>query len=36
MVVAADAVIHAEIWARDPDNPDAFRLSNGLHFTVCP
>ena len=30
------SVINAEIWARDPANPDGFMLSDGLEFTVCP
>jgi hypothetical protein len=28
--------IHAEIWARDPQNADGYLLSNGLKFLVCP
>ncbi len=35
-IVVVGAAINAEIWARDPANPDGFLLSNGLSFTVCP
>jgi hypothetical protein len=35
-IVVPGAVIEAEIWARDPANPDTFLLSDGLQFTVCP
>ncbi len=35
-IVVSGAAINAEIWARDPANPDGFLLSNGLSFTVCP
>jgi hypothetical protein len=35
-IVVAGAVIHAEIWARDPPNADGFLLSDGLRFSVCP
>ncbi len=35
-IVLAGATIHAEIWARDPANPDGFLLSDGLAITVCP
>ena len=29
-IIVAGAVINAEIWARDPANPDGFLLSDGL------
>jgi hypothetical protein len=35
-IVVPGAVIHAEIWARDPANADGYLLSNGLQFAVCP
>jgi hypothetical protein len=35
-IVALGATINAEIWARDPNNPDGFLLSDGLMFVVCP
>lgn len=35
-IVVAGAAINAEVWARDPANPDGFLLSNGLEFVVCP
>ena len=35
-VVVEGAQIHAEIWARDPANPDGYLLSNALRFNVCP
>jgi uncharacterized delta-60 repeat protein len=35
-IITSGATIHAEIWARDPANPDGFLLSNGLQFSVCP
>jgi Beta-propeller repeat len=35
-IVVAGAAINAELWARDPANPDGFLLSNGLEFVVCP
>ena len=34
--VASGATVNAQIWARDPANPDGFLLSNGIEFTVCP
>jgi len=35
-IVFAGAILDAQIWARDPANPDGFLLSDGLEFTVCP
>ncbi len=35
-IIVVGAAINAEIWARDPANPDGFLLSNGLSFNVCP
>jgi hypothetical protein len=35
-IVFAGAILNAQIWARDPANPDGFLLSDGLEFTVCP
>ncbi len=35
-IVAPGVTLHAEFWARDPQNPDGFLLSNGLQFAVCP
>lgn len=35
-VVAPGATLYAQVWARDPVNPDGFLLSDGLAFTVCP
>lgn len=35
-IVQAGATIHAQFWARDPDNADGFLLSNGLSLSVCP
>lgn len=35
-IVSSGATIHAQIWARDPANPDGFLLSNAIEFTVCP
>jgi hypothetical protein len=35
-IVMPGAEIHAQIWARDPENVDGFLLTNGLRFTVCP
>ncbi len=34
-IVVGGAQIQAEIWARDPPNPDGFLLSNALKVTVC-
>ena len=34
--VTSGAVVNAQIWARDPANPDGFLLSDGIEFTVCP
>jgi hypothetical protein len=35
-VVVAGNNLHAQMWARDPANPDGFLLSDGIEFTVCP
>ncbi len=35
-IIVSGAQIRAQVWARDPANPDGFLLSNGLSFTVCP
>jgi hypothetical protein len=35
-VVVAGNTLHAQVWARDPANPDGFLLSDGIEFTVCP
>ena len=35
-IIVTGASIQAEIWARDPGNPDTFLLSDGLSFAVCP
>ena len=35
-IVAPGKLIHAQIWARDPANPDSFLLSDALRITVGP
>jgi hypothetical protein len=35
-VVVSGATLHAQVWARDPANPDGFLLSDGWTFAVCP
>lgn len=35
-IVAPGAVLHAQVWARDPANPDGFLLSDGMEISVCP
>lgn len=34
--VTPGAVLHAQVWSRDPANPDGFLLSNGLQIALCP
>jgi hypothetical protein len=36
LVVTSGTTINAQVWARDPANPDGFLLSDGIEFTVCP
>lgn len=35
-IATSGATIHAQVWARDPQNPDGFLLSDAMTFTVCP
>lgn len=35
-IVTSGAMIHAQVWARDPANQDGFLLSDGIDVTVCP
>lgn len=35
-IVVEGALIHAEIWARDPANADGYLLSSATRFQVCP
>jgi hypothetical protein len=35
-IVAPGALLHAQVWARDPANPDGFLLSDGLEIALCP
>ncbi len=35
-LVVAGSELCAQMWSRDPANPDGFALSDGARFTVCP
>lgn len=35
-ILVPGADVRAQVWARDPANPDGFLLSDGLHFSLCP
>lgn len=35
-IVTVGATLNAQVWARDPANPDGFLLSDAVEFVVCP
>jgi len=35
-LVVPGVELFAQIWSRDPANPDGFALSDAVRFTVCP